>query len=97
MTLASDRAEEHAALLRLAAGGFRDMTRIASGHPGIWLDICAQNRPAIVDALDGLIARLGEVRAVVSSDDRDAEVVRFVQCQRSTFFCPRCQLGPRVA
>lgn len=72
MTLASDRAEEHAALLRLAAGGFRDMTRIASGHPGIWLDICAQNRPAIVDALDGLIARLGEVRAVVSSDDRDA-------------------------
>lgn len=45
MGLASDRAEEHAALLRLAAGGFRDMTRIASGKPGIWLDICAENRP----------------------------------------------------
>ncbi|MEZ6071832.1 MAG: bifunctional DNA-formamidopyrimidine glycosylase/DNA-(apurinic or apyrimidinic site) lyase [Pirellulales bacterium] len=28
---------------------------------------------------------------------RDAEVVRFVQCQRSTFFCPRCQPGPGVA
>lgn len=72
MTLASDRAEEHAALLRLAAGGFRDMTRIASGHPGIWLDICTQNRPAIVTALDGLIERLGEIREVVESDDRDA-------------------------
>lgn len=72
MTLASDRAEEHAALLRLAAGGFRDMTRIASGHPGIWLDICTQNRPAIVTALDGLIERLGEIRGVVSRDDRDA-------------------------
>ena len=35
---------EHRALLRLAAGGFRDMTRIASGHPGIWPDICAENR-----------------------------------------------------
>ena len=44
MGLASDRAEEHAALLRLAAGGFRDMTRVASGRPGIWLDICAENR-----------------------------------------------------
>jgi prephenate dehydrogenase len=72
MQVASDRAEEHAALLRLAAGGFRDMTRIASGHPDIWLDICAQNRPAIVTALDGLIERLAEIRQVVDSDDRDA-------------------------
>src|SRR5207253_638851 len=47
MGLASERAEEHAALLRLAAGGFRDMTRIASGHPAIWLDICAENRDQI--------------------------------------------------
>lgn len=72
MQVASDRAEEHAALLRLAAGGFRDMTRIASGHPDIWLDICAQNRPAIVTAMDGLIGRLTEIRDVVDSDDREA-------------------------
>jgi prephenate dehydrogenase len=72
MTLAADRAEEHAALLRLAAGGFRDMTRIASGHPGIWLDICTENRGAIVTALDGLIERLGDVREVVARDDRSA-------------------------
>jgi prephenate dehydrogenase len=71
MTLAADRGEEHAALLRLAAGGFRDMTRIASGHPAIWLDICAENRPAIVSALDGLIERLVEMRGVVDSEDRE--------------------------
>ena len=57
MGVAADRAEEHAALLRLAAGGFRDMTRVASGQPDIWLDVCAENRPAILSALDGLIAR----------------------------------------
>ncbi|MFZ9016887.1 MAG: prephenate dehydrogenase/arogenate dehydrogenase family protein [Ilumatobacteraceae bacterium] len=70
MQLATARSEEHGALLRLAAGGFRDMTRIASGHPSIWLDICAQNRSAIVDALDGLIGRLTEVRDVVERSDR---------------------------
>ncbi|MDO8389218.1 MAG: prephenate dehydrogenase/arogenate dehydrogenase family protein [Actinomycetota bacterium] len=75
MGLASDRAEEHAALLRLAAGGFRDMTRIASGHPAIWLDICAENRTAILSALDGLIDGLGAMRRVVDTDDR-AELQR---------------------
>ena len=34
MNAASDGAEQDGALLRLAAGGFRDMTRVAAGHPG---------------------------------------------------------------
>ena len=72
MGLAAERAEEHAALLRLAAGGFRDMTRIASGHPGIWLDICAENRVAILGGLDGLIEGLRRMREIVRDDDRDA-------------------------
>jgi len=71
MRIADERAEEHAALLRLAAGGFRDMTRIASGHPGIWPDICEENRTAIVAGLDRLIAALGEAREQVAASDRD--------------------------
>jgi prephenate dehydrogenase len=70
MAVAADRAEEHAALLRLAAGGFRDMTRVASGAPDNWLDVCADNRPAIVSTLDALIDRLGELRDLVRSDAR---------------------------
>ena len=65
MGLAADRAEEHAALLRLAAGGFRDMTRIASGHPDIWLDICAENR-----AGDPVGARRADRRARRHPRDR---------------------------
>ena len=72
MGLASERGEEHAALLRLAAGGFRDMTRIASGHPGIWLDICAENREAILGGLDGLIDGLRRMREIIRDDDRAA-------------------------
>ncbi len=76
MGLASERAEEHAALLRLAAGGFRDMTRIAAGHPAIWLDICSENRDAILKALDGLLGRLSEVRDLVAQEDRSTLLAR---------------------
>jgi prephenate dehydrogenase len=72
MTLAAAGAEEHTALLRLAAGGFRDMTRIAAGHPGIWPDICTENRDAIVSVLDGLVDTLGGLRELVAAGDRDA-------------------------
>lgn len=72
MGLAADRSEEHLALLRLAAGGFRDMTRIASGSPAIWLDICDQNRGAILRGLDSLISGLTGMRDVVASGDRNA-------------------------
>ena len=72
MRIADERADEHAALLRLAAGGFRDMTRIASGHPGIWPDICAENRAAIVAGLDRLIDALGDARAQVADHDATA-------------------------
>jgi prephenate dehydrogenase len=70
MRLADERSEEHRALLRLAAGGFRDMTRIASGHPGIWPDICRENRAAIVGVLDDLSAALREMRDLVADGDR---------------------------
>jgi prephenate dehydrogenase len=92
MTLADERAEEHAALLRLAAGGFRDMTRIAAGQPGIWLDICAENRPAIVEALDALLDRLGRLRRTVADDERD---VLYAELSRARH--ARVNLPARVA
>jgi prephenate dehydrogenase len=70
MNLAADTALEHATLLRLAAGGFRDMTRIAAGDPAIWPDICVQNRSGILDVLDRLLSALSEVRDVVATGDR---------------------------
>ena len=71
-TIASARSEEHATLLRLAAGGFRDMTRVAAGHPGIWPDICAENREAIVEVLDELVRTLAGLRETVAEADRSS-------------------------
>ena len=72
MNVAASGDDRRALLMRLAAGGFRDMTRIAAGHPGIWPDICVANRGAILDALDAFQASLEEVRALVDVGDTDA-------------------------
>jgi prephenate dehydrogenase len=72
MSLAGESPVDHAALMKLAAGGFRDMTRIAAGSPAIWPDICRDNAGAIVPALDRLIDQLSEVRRIVAEGDRDA-------------------------
>ncbi|MFN8036104.1 MAG: prephenate dehydrogenase/arogenate dehydrogenase family protein [Acidimicrobiia bacterium] len=70
MDVAAGTNEQHATLLRLAAGGFRDMTRIAASHPAIWPDICVANRDAIVETIDGYIGALGRVRELVAEQDR---------------------------
>jgi prephenate dehydrogenase len=72
MDVATTHEEQHRALLRLAAGGFRDMTRIAASHPAIWLDILTSNRDAVLGALDAYLAGLHNVRDLVAAGDRDA-------------------------
>ena len=65
MALASRESEEHLPILRLAAGGFRDMTRVASGSAPIWIDICRENKVSIVAALDEMINGLTRMRSNV--------------------------------
>ena len=69
LSLARSRADDHAAVMRLAAGGFRDMTRVASGSPTIWLDICRENQLAIVEAIDAMIGGLSDMRKIVEETD----------------------------
>ncbi len=81
MGIADARAGEHAALLRLAAGGFRDMTRIAAGTPTIWPDICTENGAAIVEVIDRLTDELARLRTLVSTGDRDELLVTLERAQ----------------
>lgn len=68
---AGHAAEQQGPLLRLAAGGFRDMTRISAGQAGIWPDVCSDNADAIAEVLDELIAELQRVRGMVAGGRRD--------------------------
>jgi len=82
MGVASNHAEEEQGpLLRLAAGGFRDMTRISAGHPGIWPDVCADNAEAITTVLDELLAELHHLRDIVVGRQR-AELVDILERAR---------------
>ncbi len=96
MGQAAERAgqAEQGPLLRLAAGGFRDMTRIAAGHPGIWPDICAENRAAVVEVLDELIEELTEVRKVVATGDRAGLLTRLEGAREARLNLPTTAARP---
>ena len=83
MAIADERAEEHAALLRLAAGGFRDMTRIAAGTPTIWPDICGETQDAIVEVIDRLSGELSRLRDLVAGNDRPALLATLERAQQA--------------
>jgi len=62
--------EEHAVLLRLAAGGFRDMTRVAGGRASIWPEVVVNNAEAVLGTLDGLVAELLATRELIVKGDK---------------------------
>ena len=68
--LASIRAAEVGAdLLRLGAGGFKDMTRIAAGSPELWTGICMDNASALSSGIVRLSAVLDGFRRSLDAGD----------------------------
>jgi len=61
---------EHPMTLTLAAGGFKDTTRIASGNPGLWKDICFSNKQQIIAAIDSYISCLNEMKLSLARDSQ---------------------------
>jgi len=72
VNLAKSHAGQGDELLRLAAGGFKDSTRIAAGSPELWTGICLDNADAIVTAIDQLREVLDEFAHKVRRRDSQA-------------------------
>ncbi|MEK1829264.1 prephenate dehydrogenase dimerization domain-containing protein [Priestia megaterium] len=49
----------------MAAGGFRDITRIASSNPHMWRDILKQNRSMLLTLLDDWMKEMEQVKLLV--------------------------------
>lgn len=62
-------AEEHEMARRFAAGGFRDMTRIAESEPGMWTSILLSNRDTIIERIEDFKDRLDEIGQAISKGD----------------------------
>jgi prephenate dehydrogenase len=82
MHVAADAQPNHETLMRLAAGGFRALTRLSGRSAGIWPDICVENRAAIVDILDRYMKELERVRDLVAAAER-APLLDFFELARA--------------
>lgn len=51
MEMAAREREQLKSVYTVAAGGFRDMTRIAASSPEVWVDIVTENRAFIIEKL----------------------------------------------
>ena len=56
----------------LAAGGFRDITRIASSSPVMWQNICLTNPDSIISFLDCFMKELGQVKEMLLQTKEEA-------------------------
>lgn len=72
LVAAAVASEDKESLLGLAAGGFRDVTRIAASRPELWVTILRANREAVLEALDEFQAALGEVGSALREGSWDA-------------------------
>ena len=64
-----DTPEENMKLI--AAGGFKDITRIASSSPVMWQQICLENRSMISKVLDEYIRLIVQAKCWVDNGDAD--------------------------
>ncbi|GAF65284.1 prephenate dehydrogenase [Bacillus sp. TS-2] len=64
--------EDQPLLLRLAAGGFRDITRIASASPVMWRDILIHNKEVLLPLLDNWISEIKGVQQILEQNDEQA-------------------------
>lgn len=61
--------DEHETMKTIAAGGFKDITRIASSSAVMWENICLSNREQILKIMDSFSEQLAFIRAEIAASD----------------------------
>jgi prephenate dehydrogenase len=69
--------------LSCAGPGFRDTTRIASGDPRLWADVCLENRDRLLDALAQVEQQLRTLHRILD-DAREVELLGWLESAKAT-------------
>ena len=80
----------------LAAGGFKDITRIASSSPIMWQNICLKNKDNIVDILDKYIDSLEDFKEAIEREDDLDLYNRFESSRNYRNSMPSSSAGPII-
>ena len=83
MVLAAAEDEKAPEAKSLAAGCFRDMTRVAASGPAMWTEITCENRQEVARTLRGVGKQLLAVAAALEAGDEEAVRTFFVAAHRA--------------
>ena len=72
VNLVHDHDDEAQTMKQVAAGGFKDITRIASASPIMWEQICSANQKHIAEILKAYISSLNQILKEVEASDNQA-------------------------
>lgn len=82
--------DENETMKTIAAGGFRDITRIASSSPVMWQNICLSNRTQLLKLFDLYLEKMTELRSYIDTSDTTAMLKFFQSAKdyRDSIFVP---------
>ncbi|PLR75652.1 prephenate dehydrogenase [Bacillus sp. V3-13] len=90
----ADRTRDEENLVpRLAAGGFRDITRIASGSPHMWRDILLHNKEVLLELLHEWQAQMDRVAQMLKTSDSEAIYQFFLKAKEFRDELPQKEKG----
>lgn len=78
VNLVCDKDDSSETMKVIAAGGFKDITRIASSSPVMWQEICLTNKEQIVSLMDDYMDSLSKIRSHIASADAE-EIMHFFE------------------
>lgn len=71
LNLAVSETESSDEAFALAAGGFRDTTRVASSHPEMWAGICVNNSFSLLKAISIFQDRLHRIESLIKEKNKE--------------------------